>query len=101
MKNLFKWYCDKVYLSFICHNSKAESELISEKEIEDEVFTILNSHKFNSLKCIWMSRKEKEILKGKIKQVNKMSYQKLVERKKVLWQSLVMSMNGKIKVIKP
>ena len=48
-----------------------------------------------------MSRKEKEILKEKIKLAIKISSQKLIERKKALGQNLFISENGKIKVIKP
>jgi predicted ABC-type ATPase len=50
IKNLFKLYFDKVDSLLIYDNSKAESELIAEKEIEDELFTIHNSQKFKSLK---------------------------------------------------
>jgi predicted ABC-type ATPase len=52
IKNLFKLYCDKVDSLLIYDNSKAESELIAEKEIENELFTIHNSQKFNALKKI-------------------------------------------------
>jgi predicted ABC-type ATPase len=52
IKNLFKLYFDKVDSLLIYDNSTAESELIAEKEIEDELFTIHNSQKFNSLKMI-------------------------------------------------
>jgi predicted ABC-type ATPase len=52
IKNLFKLYVNKVDSLLIYDNSKAESELIAEKEIEDESFTIHNSQKFNSLKMI-------------------------------------------------
>jgi predicted ABC-type ATPase len=50
IKNLFELYCDKVDSLLIYDNSKAESELIAEKEIEKELFTIHNSQKFNALK---------------------------------------------------
>lgn len=52
IKNLFSLYCNKVDLLLIYDSSKAESELIAEKEIEDELFTIYNNQKFNSLKII-------------------------------------------------
>ncbi len=52
IKNLFKLYCDKVDSLLIYDNSKTESELIAEKEIENELFTIHNSQKFNALKKI-------------------------------------------------
>jgi predicted ABC-type ATPase len=52
IKNLFKLYSNKVDSLLIYDNSIAESELIAEKEIEDELFTIHNSQKFNSLKMI-------------------------------------------------
>ena len=52
IKNLFKLYYDKVDSLLIYDNSKAESELIAEKEIENELFTIHNSQKFNALKKI-------------------------------------------------
>jgi predicted ABC-type ATPase len=52
IKNLFKLYFNKVDSLLIYDNSTAESELIAEKEIEDELFTIHNSQKFNSLKMI-------------------------------------------------
>ena len=52
IKNLFSLYCNKVDSLLIYDSSKAESELIAEKEIEDEVFTIYNIQKFNSLKII-------------------------------------------------
>ena len=52
IKNLFRLYCNKVDSLLIYDNSKAESELIAEKEIEDELFTIHNIQKFNSLKII-------------------------------------------------
>jgi predicted ABC-type ATPase len=50
--NLFNLYFNKVDSLLIYDNSTAESELIAEKEIEDELFTIHNSQKFNSLKMI-------------------------------------------------
>ena len=52
IKNLFKLYSNQVDSLLIYDNSTAESELIAEKEIEDELFTIYNSQKFNSLKMI-------------------------------------------------
>lgn len=48
-----------------------------------------------------MSSKEKEILKEKIKRAIKISSQKLIEKKKALGQSLVISEDGKIRVIEP
>ena len=78
-----------------------ESELIAEKEIENERFTIHNSQKFNKLKQFPMSNKEREILKEKIKRAIKFSSQKLIEKKKALGQKLVISEEGKIRVIEP
>jgi predicted ABC-type ATPase len=52
IKNLFRLYCNRVDSLLIYDSSKAESELIAEKEIEDEVFTIYNIQKFNSIKII-------------------------------------------------
>jgi predicted ABC-type ATPase len=52
IKNLFSLYCNKVDSLLIYDNSTAESELIAEKEIEDELFTIHNIQKFNTLKII-------------------------------------------------
>lgn len=52
IKNLFRLYCNRVDSLLIYDSSKAESELIAEKEIEDEVLTIYNIQKFNSLKII-------------------------------------------------
>lgn len=52
IKNLFSLYCNKVDSLLIYDSSKAESQLIAEKEIEDELFTIYNNQKFNSLKII-------------------------------------------------
>lgn len=48
-----------------------------------------------------MSNKEKEILKEKIKRALKISSQKLIEKKRALGQTLVISENGKIRVIEP
>jgi hypothetical protein len=48
-----------------------------------------------------MSNKEKDLLKEKIKKAIKLSSQKLIEKKKSLGQSLVISKDGEIKVIKP
>ena len=47
------------------------------------------------------SRKEKDLLKEKIKKAIQLSSQKLIEKKKALGQSLVISKDGEIKVIKP
>ena len=52
IKNLFKLYFQKVDSLLIYDNSKAKSELIAEKEIENELFTVHNSQKFNALKKI-------------------------------------------------
>lgn len=52
IKNLFHLYSNKVDSLLIFDNSKPESELIAEKEIENENFTIHNSQKFNKLKTI-------------------------------------------------
>ena len=48
-----------------------------------------------------MSNKEKEILKEKIKRAIKISSEKLIEKKRALGQTLVISENGKIRVIEP
>ena len=48
-----------------------------------------------------MSSKEKEILKERIKKAIKVSSQKLIEKKKALGQKLVISEDGKIRVIEP
>jgi hypothetical protein len=48
-----------------------------------------------------MSSKEKEVLKERIKRAIKISSQKLIERKKALGQNLVISENGKIRVVEP
>jgi hypothetical protein len=48
-----------------------------------------------------MSNNEKEILKEKIKKAIKISSQKLLEKKKALGQKLVISEEGKIRVIEP
>lgn len=48
-----------------------------------------------------MSTKEREILKEKIKRAIKISAQKLIEKKKALGQKLVISEDGKIRVIEP
>ena len=48
-----------------------------------------------------MSNKEREILKEKIKRAIKISAQKLIEKKKALGQKLVISEDGKIRVIEP
>ncbi len=45
-------YCNRVDSLLIFDNSTAESELIAEKQIEDELFTIHNIQKFNALKII-------------------------------------------------
>ncbi len=48
-----------------------------------------------------MSNKEKDLLKEKIKKAIKQSSQRLVEKKKALRQTLVVSKDGKIEVINP
>jgi hypothetical protein len=48
-----------------------------------------------------MSSEEKEVLKEKIKRAIKISSQKLIEKKKALGQNLVISEDGKIRVIEP
>jgi hypothetical protein len=48
-----------------------------------------------------MSSKEKEVLKERIKRAIEISSQKLIERKKALGQNLVISENGKIRVVEP
>ncbi len=48
-----------------------------------------------------MDKKEKDILKEKIKEAIKISAQKLVESKRALGQNLVVSENGKIKIVEP
>ncbi len=52
IKNLFNIYLDSVDSLLIFDNSKPESELIAEKEIENEKFIIHNSQKFNTIKII-------------------------------------------------
>jgi hypothetical protein len=48
-----------------------------------------------------MSKNERELLKEKIKRAIKISSQKLIEKKKALGQKLVISEEGKIRVIDP
>ena len=48
-----------------------------------------------------MSIKEREVLKEKIKSAIKISSQKLIEKKKALGQNLVISEDGKIRVVEP
>lgn len=48
-----------------------------------------------------MSNNEREILKEKIKRAIKISSQKLIEKKKALGQKLIISEEGKIRVIEP
>ena len=52
IKNLFQMYADRVDSLLIFDNSKPQAELIAEKEIESESYTIHNPHKFNKLKMI-------------------------------------------------
>ena len=61
--------------------------MIAEKEIENELFTVHNSQKFNALKKIQMSSKEKEVLKERIKRAIEISSQKLIEKKNLLDKS--------------
>ncbi len=48
-----------------------------------------------------MSSKEKEVLKERIKRAIEISSQKLIEKKKALGQKLVISENGKIRIVEP
>lgn len=48
-----------------------------------------------------MSNNEREILKEKIIRAVKISSQKLIEKKKALGQKLVISEEGKIRIIEP
>ena len=48
-----------------------------------------------------MSNNEREILKEKIIRAIKISSQKLIEKKKALGQKLVISEDGKIRIIEP
>jgi hypothetical protein len=48
-----------------------------------------------------MSDNEREILKEKIKRAIIISSQKLIEKKKALGQKLVISEEGKIRVVEP
>jgi hypothetical protein len=48
-----------------------------------------------------MSNKEKDELKEKIKKAIQISSQKLLEKKKALGQSMVISKDGEIQVIQP
>ena len=50
LEYLFHLYANKVDSLLIFDNSKPESELIAEKEIENESLTIHNFQKFNKLK---------------------------------------------------
>lgn len=52
IKNFFHLYSNSVDSLLIFDNSKPESELIAEKEIENESFTIHNAQKFNKIKSI-------------------------------------------------
>ena len=53
LEYLFHLYANKVDSLLIFDNSKPESELIAEKEIENERSTIHNSQEFNKLKTIF------------------------------------------------
>jgi hypothetical protein len=48
-----------------------------------------------------MSSKEKEVLKERIKRAIEISSQKLIEKKKSLGQKLVISEDGKIRIVEP
>jgi hypothetical protein len=48
-----------------------------------------------------MNNNERQMLKEKIKRAIKISSQKLIEKKKALGQKLVISEEGKIKLIEP
>jgi hypothetical protein len=48
-----------------------------------------------------MSNKEREDLKERIKRAIEISSQKLIEKKKSLGQKLVISENGKIRIVEP
>jgi hypothetical protein len=48
-----------------------------------------------------MSNNEKKILKEKIKRAIIISSQKLIEKKKALGQKLVISEEGKVKIVEP
>lgn len=50
IKNLFHLYSNRIDSLLIFDNSKPESELIAEKEIENESFVVHNLQKFNKLK---------------------------------------------------
>lgn len=52
INNLLTLYFDKVDSLFIYDNSTIDSELIAEKEISENSFTIYNPEKFNKLKSI-------------------------------------------------
>jgi hypothetical protein len=48
-----------------------------------------------------MSSKEREALKERIKRAIEISSQKLIEKKKSLGQKLVISEDGKIRIVEP
>ena len=48
-----------------------------------------------------MSNREREVLKEKIIRAIKISSQKLIEKKRALGQKLVISEDGKIRVVEP
>lgn len=48
-----------------------------------------------------MSSKEREVLKERIKRAIEISSQKLIEKKKALGQKLVISEDGKIRIVEP
>jgi hypothetical protein len=48
-----------------------------------------------------MSSKEREVLKERIKRAIEISSQKLIEKKKALGQKIVISENGKIRIVEP
>jgi hypothetical protein len=48
-----------------------------------------------------MNSKEREVLKERIKRAIEISSQKLIEKKKALGQKIVISENGKIRIVEP
>ena len=48
-----------------------------------------------------MSSKEKEVLKERIKRAIEISSQKLIDKKKSLGKNLVISEDGKIRIVEP
>ena len=62
-------------------------------------YTILKSS--THLRKFRMSSKEREVLKERIKRAIEISSQKLIEKKKALGQKLVISEDGKIRIVEP